>query len=79
MVSYPVNPVIIPIELMVQSLGPKENLVALLDSGYTRCLVNPALVEKLTVRLKQLKVPIVFYQLDISMAWGFQKHLLLNQ
>lgn len=45
---------------MVQSLRLKESLVALLDSRYTRCLVNPVLIEKPSVRLKQFKVPIFF-------------------
>lgn len=38
--------------------------------GCTRCLVNPAVVEKLGVRLKQLNVPIAFCQLDGSVAGG---------
>lgn len=61
---------IIPIELVVQSSGFKASLPALLDSIYTRCLLNPALVEKLGIRLKQLKVPVAFCQLDGSVVEG---------
>lgn len=35
--SHPVPPVTIPIELVMPSLECKENLIALLDSGCTRC------------------------------------------
>lgn len=66
-----VIPVTILVELVVPSPGHKENLVALLDLGCTRCLINPALVEKLGLRLKQLKVPMAFFcQLDSSVAGG---------
>lgn len=61
LVSQPVIPVTILVELVVPSPGHKENLVALLDLGCTRWLINPALVEKLGLRLKQLKVPMAFF------------------
>lgn len=55
LITRPVNPVTVLIKLMVHSLGHKGNLVALLDLGCTRCLVNPAVIEKLGMRLRQLK------------------------
>lgn len=40
LVSGPITPVTIPIELSFQALGLKANLRGPLDSGCTRCLVN---------------------------------------
>lgn len=51
---------IVKVELMVASLGKKGILTTLLDSGCTQCLVSPNLVERLGIRLYELKVSIVF-------------------
>lgn len=68
LVSGLITPVTVPIKLIAQSSGHKASLVTLLDSECTRCLVNPALVEKLGVRLRPLKVPVTFCQLDGSIV-----------
>lgn len=68
LVSGPIMPVMIPIELIIQSSGIKANLSALLDLCCTRSLANSALVEKLGIQLKWLKVPVAFCQLDGSVA-----------
>lgn len=58
----------VPIELIIQSSGHKVGLMGLLDLGCTKCLVNPALLEKLGVRLRPLNVLVAFCQLDGSVA-----------
>lgn len=50
------------------SSGHKGSLLALLDLGCTRCLVNSTLVEKLGLQLQEPKVPMAFCQLDGSVA-----------
>lgn len=70
LVSGPINPVTVPIELIAQSSGHKGNLMAFLNSGCSRCLVNPALMEKLGVRLRSVNLPVAFCQLDGSVAGG---------
>lgn len=49
---------------------PVLHLRGLLESGCTRCLVNPALVEKLGIQLRRLKVLITFCQFDGSVIGG---------
>lgn len=46
-----------PIELYHIDTEQDASLKALLDSGYTRCLVSPALAEKLGICLRRLKKP----------------------
>lgn len=53
---------------IIQSSGHKVGLMGLLDLGYTKCLVKPALVEKLGVRLRPFNVLVAFCQLDGSVA-----------
>ncbi|XP_032068578.1 uncharacterized protein LOC116505453 [Thamnophis elegans] len=65
-VSSNKGPMLIPIELRVPPDGVSEQLPALLDSGCSRCMINPAMVEKLGLKLKTLKTPIVFCQIDGS-------------
>lgn len=67
LVSGPITPVTFPIELVVQPLGLKTSLLALLNSGCTRCLVNSILVEKLGIRTKGSDSG-AFYQLDSSIV-----------
>lgn len=74
LVSGPVTPVTILIELSFPKSGLKANLRVLLDSGCTRCLVNPALVEKLGIQLRRLKVLIAFCQLNGSVTGGTKMH-----
>lgn len=69
LVSHPGNPVTIPIDLVVQSLACKGRLVASWTWGAPR-LVNLALVQKLGMRFRHVKVPIAFCQLDGSVAGG---------
>lgn len=70
LVSGPIAPVTMPIELQLPGTGQKASLRALLDSGCTRCLVSPALVEKLRIRPRRLKCPIAFCQLNGSVVGG---------
>lgn len=56
--------VTIPTEISFRASGLRVTLQALLELGCTRCLVSPALVEKLGFQLRWLKVPITFCQLD---------------
>lgn len=79
LVSRPITPVTIPIELVVTFLGRKGNLVALLDSGHTRCLVSPSLVEKSGLQLRELKVQMASCQLDGSIAGGGGRHNIFHQ
>lgn len=60
MVSGPIIPMTARVKVMMASLGSKEILLALLDSGCTRFLVSPQLIEKLGMRLRKLKNPIAF-------------------
>lgn len=64
------HPLTVLIELHFPGLGLKAILRALLDLGCIRCLVNLALVEKLGIQLRRLKVPIAFCQLDDSVVGG---------
>lgn len=61
-VSDLVTQVTVPIELYFLGSGLRTNLRALLDLGCTRCLINPAMVEKLGIQLRQLKVIVAFCQ-----------------
>lgn len=70
LVSGPISSVTVPTELIVQSLEHKISLMALLDSECNRCLVNLVLMEELEMRLRPLKVLVVFFQLDGSIAGG---------
>lgn len=70
LVSGLITPVTVPIELHFPGSGLEATLRALLDSGCTRCLVNLALVEKLGIWLRRLKVPVTFCQLDGSVVGG---------
>lgn len=64
LVNQHVIPVSIPVELVVPSLGTQRRMLALLDLSCTKCVVSLEVVEKLGLRLKQLKVPITFCQLN---------------
>lgn len=74
LVSYHVNPITIPVELTVPSLGA----MAVLDLGCTRCVVSPEVVEKLGLRFRQLMVPIAFCQLDRTVAQGVLTHFAME-
>lgn len=77
LVSHPIIPVTIPVEVVILSSGHRENLITLLNSGCTRCLVSPSMVEKLGMHLRELRVPIAFCQPDGSVNWrGGEKHNL---
>lgn len=65
-------PVTIPVELEVPSLGHRESMITLLDLGCTGCLVSPNTVARLGIRLRELKVPVAFCQLDGSITEGAQ-------
>lgn len=41
--------------IMVLSLGVRGTITALLESGYTQCVVSPQVVEKLALRLRKLR------------------------
>lgn len=60
MVSGTLKTMSVKVELIVTSLKWKGTLIALLDSGYTRCLLSLNLVERLGIHLDKLKVPIAF-------------------
>lgn len=70
LVSRPITPITMPIELLIPSLEKKVALKSLLDSGCTKCLISPNLVGKLWVCLRRLKNPISFCQLGGSVAGG---------
>lgn len=61
LINHTIIPVTIQVELKVVSSGCKGILATILDSGCTRCLVNPGIVEKLGVHLRELKPPIAFF------------------
>lgn len=50
--------------------------MALLNSSSARCVVCLEVVEKLGMRLKQLKVPIVFCQLDGTLTGRPTAHFI---
>lgn len=68
LVSKHIIPVTISMELVMPSLGTQGRMLVLLDLGCIRCVVSPEVVVKLELRLKQLKVPIDFCQLDGTVA-----------
>lgn len=59
--SGPVILMVAQVELLVAFSGHKGTMTTLLDSGCTRCLVSPSIVEKLGMCLR---TPIAFFQLD---------------
>lgn len=56
------------IEIVVPFLGAKEAIMALLDSGCTHCMINTQVVEKPGLRLRKLRQPMAFSQLDRSIT-----------
>lgn len=70
LISGPIALVTMAIEPHLPGMGQTVSLKALLDSGCTRCLVRPALVEKFGIRLRRLKIPIALGQVDGSVAGG---------
>lgn len=53
------------VEIVVSS-GLKGVLMALFDSGCMRCVISPQVVEKLGKKLRKLRQPMAFSQLDGS-------------
>lgn len=74
MVSDTIIPIIARVEITVASLGCKEFLKTLLDSGCTRCLISPGMEGKLGMRLRELKTPISFPQFGGTIVRGDQPH-----
>lgn len=59
-------------------MGCKGFLTALLDSGCTQCLISLGMVEKLGMRLRELKTPTDFSQLDRTVAGGVPATFLIE-
>ncbi|XP_058041925.1 uncharacterized protein LOC131199783 [Ahaetulla prasina] len=76
LVSWTRGPLDIPVNLHVPSSGNKGEMLALLDSGCTRCMISPELVEKMELKLRTLSKPIAFAQLDGSVAGGGPAHFV---
>lgn len=70
LISMTIILMIVRVELMVGFSEHKGIMTALLDSGCTRCLVSPGMVEKLGMCLRQLKISIAFSQLDGTLTGG---------
>lgn len=68
MASGLIIPMTARVKVTIISLGSKGTLIVLLDLGCTRCLVSPQVVEKLGLRLRKLKKPTAFSQLDNLLA-----------
>lgn len=69
-----IMPVTMPIELLIPDMERKVALKALLDSGYTRCLINPTLVGK-RVGPEETKVPDCFLSTKRVSCRGRLSHL----
>lgn len=74
----PVNRVTTAVKLKVPLLGAQRKMLALLDSGCIRCVVTPEVMEKLGLRIQQLRVPTAFYQLDGIVTWGAWSHFIME-
>lgn len=59
-----------PSRIIGDFLRAQGTMTPLLDSGCTRCLVSPSVVEKLGIHLRQLKTSVAFSQLDGTLAGG---------
>lgn len=70
MVSDPICPFIIPLTIVgAQSAQPGE-YGALIDTGYTRCLISQAVVAALGIQVREMAIPIRFEQVDASLLGG---------
>lgn len=54
--------------ILVASSGVRGALTALLRLGCTRCLISPQVVEELGMRLRNLRSPMVFSQINRSIT-----------
>lgn len=70
MVSKPVQPFIIPVVIHNTDTGVSSNQGALIDSGFTRCLIRRSVVDELSIRVVALNMPIRFKQMDGSIMGG---------
>lgn len=77
-VSRLVIPITISVKLVVPLSGAQGKVLALLDLCYIRCMVNPEVMEKLGLRLQQLRVPTAFCQLDGTVARGALAHFITD-
>lgn len=68
MVSKPVKPFLISV--VIRTASETRECKALVDSGYTRCLMSTAMAGRLGVCLKRLSNPIHFEQMDGSLLGG---------
>lgn len=70
MVSGTILPMTATVVILMSSSGVRGTLTALLDSGCTRCLLSPQVVEKLGMRLRKLQRPMASSQLDRLITGG---------
>lgn len=73
-VSGPIIPMTVRIKIRIKitvaSSGSNGILMTLLDSGCTKFLISPQVVEKLGMRLRKLESPMAFSHVDGSIVGG---------
>ncbi|XP_060542340.1 uncharacterized protein LOC132710346 isoform X1 [Pantherophis guttatus] len=70
MVSDPVYPFVIPVVLRNPRCPTGLQYGALIDTGCTRCLIRKAVVDALGLRVRRLRVPVRFEQMDSTLLGG---------
>lgn len=70
MVSEPIHPFTIPIVLVSPHSGCRGEYDALIDTGCTQCLISEVVVKKVGIRVRPLRKPVWFKQVDGSLLGG---------
>lgn len=76
MVSSTISLMTARVETLVPCSGVKDTLMSLLDPGCTQYLISLPTVEKLGLRLRKLRQPMGYEQLDNLMERGCSSDLL---
>lgn len=70
MVSEPIHPFTVPIVLVTPHSGRRGKYEALLDTGCTQCLISEVVARNAGIRVRPLRKPVWFEQVDGSLLGG---------
>lgn len=67
MVNEPVRPFIVKMRIIVPKTGAQGEVVVIIDTDFTHCLINLPTVLKLGIQTKKITPPIHFEQVEESL------------